>query len=77
MAANAILTLNPEARRRLWLAYEVILDCARCAQAETADDGGPCPDSSPAASMVKRLRKRQLKRESDERNSQSGEKLRQ
>lgn len=76
MAANAILTLNPEARRRLWLAYEVILDCARCAQAETDDDPDPCAESSSATGRVKLLRKRQLKRKFHEHSSQSSEEVR-
>jgi len=58
MGANATLTMDARARRRLSQVYEVILDCARCAQAETDDDPDPCAESSSAASTVGRLRKR-------------------
>ena len=49
MRAEAAPDLDKEARHSLWRAYQLILDCGRREQEQTAGDGDPCPDSSPAA----------------------------
>jgi len=76
MDASATLTLDAETRRRLSQVYGVILDCAQRARGETADDCDPWAESSSSIRTVKRLGRRQLKRESDEHGSQGGEKVR-
>ena len=60
MDAEETVVLNTEARRKLWRAYQIILDCARHAERETADHGDDCPESSPAADTKRRVRNRRL-----------------
>lgn len=63
MGAKGALTVDADARRRLWLAYQVILDCARRAEGKTDDDANLWPESWSAPVAGRRLSTRRTEEE--------------
>ena len=60
MGPRATHTLDAQARRRLWQAYQIILDCAQRVGGETTDDSNDRSEASPAPDTTTRVRNRRL-----------------
>ena len=56
MGPSPGFVLDADARRRLWQAYQVVLDCARRGGGETTDDSNGRLESSPAPDTTRRVR---------------------